>query len=68
MENQKFFYDNKIVRQFIWATIIWGVVGIIVGLLVALQLAFPVFNLDLSLTSFGRLRPIHTNAIIFAFV
>jgi cytochrome c oxidase cbb3-type subunit I/II len=68
MENQKFFYDNKIVQQFIWATIIWGVVGIIVGLLIALQLAFPVFNLDLSFTTFGRVRPVHTNAIIFAFV
>jgi cytochrome c oxidase cbb3-type subunit I/II len=68
MENQKFFYDNKIVKQFIWATLIWGVVGIIVGLLIALQLAFPVFNLDLPFTSFGRVRPIHTNAIIFAFV
>jgi cytochrome c oxidase cbb3-type subunit I/II len=68
MENQKFFYDNKIVKQFIWATLIWGVVGIIVGLMIALQLAFPVFNLDLSFTTFGRIRPIHTNAIIFAFV
>ncbi len=68
MENQKFFYDNKIVRLFILATLVWGIVGVIVGLLVALQLAFPVFNLGLEYTTFGRMRPLHTNAIIFAFV
>lgn len=68
MENQKFFYDNKIVRYFILATIIWGIVGVIVGLLIALQLAFPVFNLGLEFTTYGRMRPLHTNAIIFAFV
>ena len=42
--------------------------GVIVGLLIALQLAFPVFNLGLEYTTFGRMRPLHTNAIIFAFV
>lgn len=68
MENQKFFYDNKIVRLFILATIVWGIVGVIVGLLIALQLAFPVFNFGLEYTTFGRMRPLHTNAIIFAFV
>jgi len=68
MENQKFFYDNKIVRLFILATLIWGIVGVIVGLLIALQLAFPIFNLGLEYTTFGRMRPLHTNAIIFAFV
>ena len=68
MENQKFFYDNKIVRYFILATIIWGIVGVIVGLLIALQLAFPAFNLGLEFTTYGRMRPLHTNAIIFAFV
>jgi cytochrome c oxidase cbb3-type subunit I/II len=68
MENQTFYYDNKIVKQFIWATIIWGVVGLLVGLLVALEIAFPVFNLDLAFTTFGRVRPVHTNAIIFAFI
>lgn len=50
------------------ATILWGLVGLIVGLLIALQLAFPVLNLGLEFTSFGRVRPVHTNAIIFAFV
>ena len=68
MENQKFFYDNKIVKLFILATIIWGVVGVLVGLLIALQLSFPIFNFGLEFTTFGRVRPIHTNAIIFAFV
>ena len=68
MEIQKFNYDNKIVRYFILATIIWGVVAIVVGLLAALQLSFPIFNFDLEFTTFGRIRPIHTNAVIFAFV
>ena len=68
MELQKFYYDNKIVRQFIWATIIWGVVGLLVGLLAALQLAWPVFNFNLEYLTYGRVRPLHTNAIIFAFV
>ena len=68
MENQKFSYDNKIVRLFMHATIIWGIVGILVGLLIALQLPFPAFNFELSFLTFGRVRPIHTNAIIFAFV
>jgi len=68
MENQKFYYDNKIVKLFILATIIWGVVSVIVGVLIAAQLAFPVFNFGLEYTSFGRVRPIHTNAVIFAFV
>ncbi len=68
MEIQQFSYDNAIVKNFIWATIIWGAVAIIVGLLAALQLAFPVFNLGLEFTSFGRVRPVHTNAVIFAFI
>jgi len=68
MENQKFYYDNKIVKLFILATIIWGVVAVLVGVLVALQLAFPAFNFGIEYTSFGRMRPLHTNAVIFAFV
>ena len=68
MENQKFYYDNKIVRLFILATLVWGIVGVLVGVLIALQLAFPVFNLGLEYSTFGRMRPLHTNAIIFAFV
>ncbi len=68
MEIQKFNYDNKTVRNFIIATLVWGAVALIVGLLAALQLAFPQFNLGLEFTSFGRVRPVHTNAVIFAFI
>ena len=62
-----FSYDDAIVRKFLWATIIWGLVGFIVGLVIALQLANPIFNFEISWLSFGRLRPLHTNAVIFAF-
>jgi len=71
MEIQKFSYDNKIVKYFAYATMIWGVIGMLVGLIVALQLALPEFfndYLGFSFLSFGRLRPLHTNAVIFAFV
>jgi len=68
MEHEHFSYDNKIVKFFAYATLLWAIVGLLVGLLIALQLAFPVFNLGLEYTSFGRLRPLHTNATIFAFV
>jgi len=68
MEQQTFYYDNKIVKYFIYATILWGVVGMLVGLLVAFQLAIPALNFNFSMTTFGRVRPVHTNAIIFAFV
>ena len=67
MEVEKFRYDNQIVRMFLFATILWGVVGFLVGLLIALQLPFPSFNLG-EMFTFGRLRPLHTNAVIFAFV
>lgn len=60
-------YDDKIVRLFIMATILWGVVGMLVGVIVAAQLTFPSLNFDLPWLSFGRLRPLHTNAVIFAF-
>jgi cytochrome c oxidase cbb3-type subunit I/II len=65
---ESFSYDNRIVRNFAYATIIFGVVGMLVGILVALQLVFPVMNLGLAETTYGRLRPLHTNAVIFAFV
>ncbi len=64
---EKFSYDNIIVRNFIFATMIWGVIGMLVGLLAALQLVFPVLNFA-DITTFGRIRPLHTNAVIFAFV
>jgi cytochrome c oxidase cbb3-type subunit I/II len=63
----RFSYDDTIVRKFLFATLIWGVVGMVAGLLIALQLANPIFNFGLEWTSFGRLRPLHTNAVIFAF-
>ena len=71
MEAEKFSYDNNIVRNFAYATVIWGVTGMLVGLIAALQLAFPEFfndYLGFSFLSFGRIRPLHTNAVIFAFV
>lgn len=68
MQLEQFNYDNKIVRDFGIATIVWGIVGMTVGLLVALQLVWPIFNFDLQYTTFGRVRPLHTNAVIFAFV
>ena len=68
MELEKFSYDNKIVKYFTIATVIFGLVGMLVGLTVAIQLFYPLFNFDLQYTTFGRLRPLHTNAIIFAFV
>ena len=67
MELEKFNYDNGIVRKFIIATVIFGIVGMLVGLLAALQLVIPDLNLTSWLT-FGRIRPLHTNAVIFAFV
>lgn len=68
MELEKFAYDNKIVKQFAYASIVFGLVGMLVGLIVALQLVFPVLNFGTAYTTFGRIRPLHTNAVIFAFV
>ena len=68
MEVQQFNYDNKIVKYFIIATLVWGAVALLVGLLIALQLAFPAFNLGFEYTTYGRTRPLHTNAVIFAFI
>ena len=65
---ETFKYDNRIVRAFAIATVLWGVVGMTVGLLAAVQLFMPAMNLDLAFTTFGRIRPLHTNAVIFAFV
>jgi cytochrome c oxidase cbb3-type subunit I/II len=63
---ESFSYDDDIVRRFMTATFVWGLVGMLVGLLIALQLAVPTLSLAPYLT-FGRLRPLHTNAVIFAF-
>ncbi|MBT3558504.1 MAG: cytochrome-c oxidase, cbb3-type subunit I [Rhodospirillales bacterium] len=65
--NSKINYNDAIVRAGVIFSVFWGVVGFLVGLVIALQLAFPVLNLDLPWTSFGRLRPLHTSAVIFAF-
>jgi len=65
---EKFYYDNRIVKQFGFAALFWGVIGMLVGIIIAFQLAFPALNLGLPYTTFGRLRPLHTNAVIFAFV
>ena len=70
-ENQKmesFSYDDKIVKLFAAATLLWGLVGMLVGVIIASQLADWRFNFGLEWLTFGRLRPLHTNAIIFAFV
>lgn len=68
MEVQQFHYDNKIVKNFLYATMLWGVVGMLVGLLLAFMFLFPNLTDGISWLSFGRLRPLHTNAVIFAFV
>jgi cytochrome c oxidase cbb3-type subunit I/II len=68
MNLETFKYDNRIVRAFATATVIWGLVGFAAGLLIACQLFWPELNLNLQFTTFGRLRPLHTNAVIFAFV
>ena len=71
MEIQTVKYDNKNVKYFTYATILWAVIGMLVGLIAALQLAFPEFfndYLGFRYISFGRIRPLHTNAVIFAFV
>lgn len=68
MEVQQFYYDNKVVRKFIVATMFWGIIGMSVGLLLAFMFLFPNLTDGISWLSFGRLRPLHTNAVIFAFV
>jgi cytochrome c oxidase cbb3-type subunit I/II len=68
MQVEKFYYDNKIVKMFAYATILWGVVGMMAGLLAAVQIYLPGANMDFAPTTFGRVRPLHTNAVIFAFV
>ena len=68
MQLEKFSYDNEIVRKFTLATVIWGLVGMLVGLLIATQLFAPALNFNIPFLTFGRIRPLHTNAVIFAFV
>ncbi len=68
MELEKFSYDNEIVRKFTIATVVWGLVGMLVGIIIATQLFVPSLNLNIPFLTFGRIRPLHTNAVIFAFV
>ena len=60
-------YNDKVVRQFAIMTIVWGVVGMLVGVIIAAQLTWPELNMGIAWLSYGRLRPLHTNAVIFAF-
>ncbi|HEX5388641.1 MAG TPA: cbb3-type cytochrome c oxidase subunit I, partial [Burkholderiaceae bacterium] len=60
-------YNDKVVRQFSVMAVVWGVVGMLVGVIIAAQLTWPELNLGISWLSYGRLRPLHTNAVIFAF-
>jgi cytochrome c oxidase cbb3-type subunit I len=60
-------YDYKVVRQFSVMTVVWGIVGMLVGVLIAAQLIWPDLNMEIPWLTYGRLRPLHTNAVIFAF-
>src|SRR5688572_32740143 len=60
-------YNDKVVLQMAVATVVWGIVGMLVGVIIAAQLYWPALNFDMAWLSYGRLRPLHTNAVIFAF-
>ena len=60
-------YNYKVVRQFAVMTVVWGIVGMLVGVIIAAQLVWPALNFNVPWLHFGRLRPLHTNAVIFAF-
>jgi cytochrome c oxidase cbb3-type subunit I/II len=68
MQVEKFSYDNQVVKNFVLASVVFAIVGMLVGLIIAIQLYIPELNLGIPYLSFGRLRPLHTNAVIFAFV
>jgi cytochrome c oxidase cbb3-type subunit I/II len=68
MAVETFSFDNKVVRNFGIASVLWGAVGMLVGLIIAIQLYLPSLNLGVPITTFSHLRPLHTNAVIFAFV
>ncbi|HMV25833.1 MAG TPA: cytochrome-c oxidase, cbb3-type subunit I [bacterium] len=65
---EQFEYDNDIVRKFAIASVVFGIVGMLVGVIIAIQIYMPALNLDIPWLTFGRIRPLHTNAVIFAFV
>ena len=68
MQIETFKYDNRIVKYFTIATVLWSLVGMLVGLIIAIQLYVPALNLGIPYFTFSRIRPLHTNAVIFAFV
>lgn len=68
MATETFYYDNRVVKNFAYATLFWGVVGMLVGLLAAIQLFSPKYNFGVPYLTFSHIRPLHTNAVIFAFV
>lgn len=65
--NQSATYNDRVVRQFAVMTVVWGIVGMLVGVWIAAQLIWPNMSMNISWLSYGRLRPLHTNAVIFAF-
>ncbi len=67
MDADQLTYNYKVVRQFAVMTVVWGIVGMLVGVLIAAQLVWPALNFDIPWLTYGRLRPLHTNAVIFAF-
>ena len=67
MSNSQATYNDRVVRQFAIMTIVWGIVGMLVGVIIAAELIWPDLNMGLPFLSYGRLRPLHTNAVIFAF-
>jgi cytochrome c oxidase cbb3-type subunit I/II len=68
MQLEKFHYDNRTVKWFAYATIFWSIIGMLAGLWASIALFYPQMNLGLAPTTFGRMRPVHTNGVIFAFV
>ena len=68
MQLEKFYYDNKTVKWFAYAVVVWGAVGMLAGLWASIAMFYPAINLGIPATTFGRMRPVHTNGVIFAFV
>ena len=66
-ENKLTTYNYRVVRQFAIMSVVWGVIGMLVGVLIAAQLAWPELNFGIPWLTYGRIRPLHTNAVIFAF-
>ena len=67
MQSVQATYNDKVVRQFAVMTVVWGIVGMLVGVIIAAQLYWPTLGEGIPWLGYGRLRPLHTNAVIFAF-